>query len=139
MKKPDIKIFGEHTIHTRCDAFFREDFFGDLEWAKEVCKGRKVDGMYREFYPDFSCKKDHPKLIEYPPISKTDNLIRIQGTFNFVDDSMGELYLACSYFAEIGEEYYTFFSCDWDNHERSEWVIWTPNTKHFNKRKKEVA
>ena len=34
MKKPDIKIFGEHTIHTQCDASFREDFFGDLEWAK---------------------------------------------------------------------------------------------------------
>ena len=111
MKKPDIKIFGEHTIHTRCDAFFREDFFGDLEWAKGVCKGRKVPcessfdsrgHYYREFYPDYSCKKDHPKLIEYPPISKTDKLIRIQGTFNFVVDSMAELYLACSYFSEIG-------------------------------------
>ena len=147
MKKPDIKIFGEHTIHTRCDAFFREDFFGELKWAKEVCKGRKVPcessfdsrgHYYREFYPDYSCKKDHPKLIEYGR-PKGDKLPFIQGIFNYLDDSMGELYLACSYFAEIGEEYYTFFSCDWDNHERSEWVIWTPNTKHFNKRKKEVV
>ncbi len=138
MRKPDIKIFGEHTIHTRCDAFYREDFFGDLKWAKGVCKGRKVNGMYREFYPDYSCKKDHPKLIEYGR-PKGDNFPYIQGIFNFLNDSMGELYLACSYFAEIGEEYYTFFSCDWDNHERSEWVIWTPNTKHFNKRKKEVV
>ena len=134
MKKPDIKIFGEHTIHTRCDAFFREDFFGDLKWAKEVCKGRKVNGMYREFYPDYSCKKDHPKLIEYET-PKEDNLPFIQGIFNYLDDSMGDLYLACTYFAEINEEYYTFFSADLDSHDgRCEWVIWTPNTKHFNER-----
>jgi len=142
MKKPDIKTFGEHTIHTRCDAFFRGDFFGDLKWAKEVCKGtyaQKVNGVYREFYPDYSCKKYHPKLIEYES-PKEDNLPYIQGIFNYLDDSMGDLYLACCYFAEIGEEYYTFFSADWDNHDgRCEWVIWTPNTKHFNKRKKEVA
>jgi len=138
MKKPDIKIFGEHTIHTRCDAFFREDFFGDLKWAKEVCKGRQVPcessfdsrgHYYREFYPDYSCKKDHPKLIEY-------DHEHIQGIFNYLDDSMGDLYLACTYFAEINEEYYTFFSADWDNHEGGcEWVIWTPNTEHFNDRK----
>ena len=153
MKKPDIKIFGEHTIHTRCDAFFREDFFGDLEWAKGVCKGRKVPcessfdsrgHYYREFYPDYSCKKDHPKLIEYGR-PKGDKLPYIQGIFNYLDDSMGELYLACSYFAEIGEEYYVFFSHSihksekYGEQDHYDWCIWTPNTKHFNKRKKEVV
>ena len=117
MKKPDIKAFAEKTIHQSCDAFVRGD---SLE-----------DKFSFPFYGELSCKKKYPKLISYE-----DG--HIQGRFNFVGGSIGDLYLLCSHYAEIGEEYYTFFSADWDNHdERCEWVIWTPNTKHFNDRKKE--
>ena len=113
MKKPNLKAFAEKAIHTSCDAFYCEIFF---------------DGEHNEFYGELSCKKKHPELISYE-----DG--HIQGTFHFVNYSAGDLYLACSYFAEIGEEYYCFFTAEREN---PEWVIWTPNSEHYNERSKET-
>ena len=115
MKKPDIKAFGKKAINTSQDAFHIEVFFPS-------------GNMQAEFYGELSCKKKHPDLIHYE-----DG--HIQGTFHFVSASKADLFLACSYFSEIGEEYYCFYTGDLD---KPEFVIWTPNTKHFNKRKKEV-
>ena len=88
------------------------------------------------FYGELSCKKKYPKLISYE-----DG--HIQGRFNFVGGSIGDLYLLCSHYAEIGEEYYVFWSHSIHTSEKFgekdffDWVVWTPNSEHTNDLKKE--
>ena len=123
MKKPNLKVFAEKTINSSCDAFVREDFF-------------PIGGMHPEFYEELSCKKKYPKLISYE-----DG--HIQGRFDFVGESVGDLYLLCSHYAEIGEEYYVFWSHSIHTSEKFgekdffDWVVWTPNSEHYNDLKKE--
>jgi hypothetical protein len=119
MKKPDLKAFAKRAIDQSCDAYYYDVFFGS-------------GGMCPEFYGELSCKKKHPKLIDYE-----DG--HIQGRFNFLKDadyggSIGDLYLLCSHYAEIGEEYYVFW---WGNSKEQRWVVWIPNSEHYNDLKKE--
>ena len=125
MKKPNLKAFAEKAIESSPDAFYCEDFF---EWEN------------REFQPTLSCKKEHPKVVRH------GNDRTIQGVYHFVSESVGDLYLVCSYFAEIGEEYYVFWSHSIHKSEKFgeqdhfNWVVWTPNMKHqFNHDKEENA
>ena len=121
MKKPNLKAFAEKAIHTSCDAFYCEIFF---------------DGEHNEFYGELSCKKKIPKLISYE-----DG--HIQGRFNYLGEPLGDLYLLCSHYAEIGEEYYVFWSHSIHSSEKFgekdffDWVVWTPNSEHYNDIKKE--
>ena len=130
MKKPNLKAFAEKAIHTSCDAFYCEIFFGEL-FAPE--------DKHREFYPDISCKKKHPA----PFFVDRDVDGSIQGRFNYLGESVGDLYLLCSHYAEIGEEYYVFWSHSIHTSEKFgekdffDWVVWTPNSEHYNDLKKE--
>ena len=131
MKKPDIKTFGEGAIHTRCDAFMDDSFI-----VPHIFEDKTVWKAGQEFSPDYSCSPELPEVIAYEGE-------HMQGTFNFVSDSKAELYLACSYFREIGQRYFVFFSHTvhttekYGEQDHFDWCIWTPNTKHLNKRKKE--
>ena len=139
MKKPKLKDFGKGAIHTRCDAFMDDEFIKPHIWEDKTKKGdtRIEWEAGQEFYPEYSCKPELPKIIEYEGGY-------YQGSYNFVDDSKAELFLACSYFAEIGEEYYVFYCHSvhttekYGEQDHFEWIIWTPNIKHMNKRQ-EVA
>tara|TARA_R110002126_G_scaffold82971_1_gene202931 strand:+ start:527 stop:892 length:366 start_codon:yes stop_codon:yes gene_type:complete len=120
MKNPNKlhkKHFVELAHHSRCPAHFRLDFFSLEE-----------SGTGREFYPDLSSERMHPEC-------KFQNDPRyIQGTFMFLSESASDLYLMCSYYAEIGEPYYVFF----DAHNEEDgafdflrgWVIWLPERKY---------
>ena len=94
------------------------------------------DGEHNEFYGELSCKKKIPKLINYE-----DG--HIQGRFNYLGEPLGDLYLLCSHYAEIGEEYYVFWSHSIHTSEKFgekdffDWVVWTPNSEHYNDIKKE--
>ena len=140
IKKPNIKAFGKGAIHSRCDAF-KDDAFVIPHCWEDATKENGIRVQWeggQEFYPHYSCKHELPEIIEYEGGY-------MQGTYNFVNDSKAELFLACSYFAEMGWEYYVFFSHSihksekYGEQDHYDWCIWTPNTKHFNKRKKEVV
>jgi hypothetical protein len=112
------RAFADTAIHTSCDAFFREDFFAYSEGEAG-----------HEYYPKLSCGKKLPKWQELEDFGSTDGIEKIKGTFHFLTDSAADLHLVCSHFADIGEDYYVFFNVS----ETSGWVIWTPNTEHYNK------
>jgi hypothetical protein len=115
------KAFADKAIHSSCDAFWREDFF-DYSPGKYGYAGG-------EYYPELSWNMEP---IPEPIIEEEDHM-RVQGTFHFVGDSVADLHLVCSHFADIGEDYYVFFQADWDGNTDSEWVVWTPNAEHYNK------
>ena len=67
----------------------------------------------------------------YPePVFRNDARY-IQGIFQYLSASASDLYLMCSYYAEISEPYYVFFNVE--NEEGfsndSGWVIWLPERK----------
>ena len=117
---PKIKLhkknFVELAHHTSCQAHFREDFFG---FAKEA-------GTGHEFYPDLSSERTYPE-----PVFRNDPRY-IQGIFQYLSASASDLYLMCSYYAEIGEPYYVFFNVENEDEgylDDSGWVIWLPERK----------
>ena len=117
------KAFADQAIHSSCDAFFREDFFSYIAGDNGYAGG--------EYYPELSCKA---KLPTPGNMSTTyEGEMWVQGTFHFLTDSAADLHLVCSHFADIGEDYYVFFQADWDGNTEQEWVVWTPNTEHYNK------
>ncbi len=111
------KNFVELAHHSRCPAHFRLDFFSLRE--KDIG---------HEFYPDLSSERTYPE-----PVFRNDARY-IQGTFMYLSESASDLYLMCSYYAEIGEPYYVFF----DAHSEEDgafdflrgWVIWLPERKY---------
>ena len=109
------KAFVELAHHTSCQAHFREDFFSSTE-----------GGTGHEFYPELSSERMHP---EY----KFRNDARyIQGIFQYLSESASDLYLMCSYYAEISEPYYVFFNVENEDEgylDDSGWVIWLPERK----------
>jgi len=113
-KELSKKAFADQAIHTSCDAFLREDFFGY----------RKGEAG-QEYYPELSCGKDLPICS----FSDDEDDLTIQGVFHLLTNSASDLWLVCSHFADIGEEYYVFFNVS----ETSGWVVWTPNSEHYNK------
>jgi hypothetical protein len=117
-KELSKKAFADQAIHTSCDAFFREDFFAY----------RKGEAG-QEYYPELSCGKDLPICS----FSDDEDDLTIQGVFHHLTNSASDLWLVCSHFADIGEEYYVFFQADWDGNTDQEWVVWTPNSEHYNK------
>ena len=121
-KELSKKAFADQAIHTSCDAFFREDFFGY----------RKGEAG-QEYYPELSCGKKLPKWQDLKDFGSNDGIETIQGRFNYLTNSASDLWLVCSHFADIGEEYYVFFQADWDGNTDQEWVVWTPNSEHYNK------
>ena len=109
------KNFVELAHHSSSQAHFREVFFS---W--------EGSGAGREFYPDLSSERTHPK-----PVFRNDHRY-IQGIFMYVTESVSDLYLICSYYAEIGEPYYVFFNVENKEEENSNdsgWVIWLPERK----------
>ena len=108
------KNFVELAQHTSCQAHFRLDFFSLRE--KDIG---------HEFYPDLSSERTYPE-----PVFRNDPRY-IQGIFQYLSASASDLYLICSYYAEIGEPYYVFFNVE--NEEGfsndSGWVIWLPERK----------
>jgi len=136
MKKPNLKAFAKKAIHTRCDAFMDDEFIvGNLSDNKTVWEAGQ------EFYPEYSCSPELPEVIPYE-----GNYM--QGIYNCVTANSAKkgskaLLSTCSYFAEIGEEYYVFWchtihkTEKYGEQDHFDWCIWTPNTKHYNDRKKE--
>ena len=117
------KNFVEHAHHSRCPAYFRDDFFSLEE-----------GGRRREFYPDLSSEKMHPEYkFRFEKELKNDARY-IQGTFMFLSESASDLYLICSYYAEIGEPYYVFFDAHYEEDGAFDflrgWVIWLPERKY---------
>ena len=124
--KLDKKPFVEQAINTRCRAFRNHIWFGTT--GDNVVK----DGlMGQEFYPELSCKKAPPEP-EINGVYDSD----IQGTMCFMDmdGGMANLYLACNYYNEIGEDYFVFWDCRDADHENgiTQWVIWLPNVDYPN-------
>ena len=117
--KLDKKPFVEQAINTRCHAFFNELWF----------KYQNAGG-HEEYYPELSCNKKLPKL-DMCPLNGG-----IQGTMCFMDmdGGMANLYLACNYYNEIGEDYFVFWDCRDADHENgiTQWVIWLPNVDYPN-------
>ena len=114
MKKLDKKAFVEQAYHTSCQAHFREDFFSYQEGEAG-----------HEFYPHLSCNDDPPQW-EFIEEGSND----IQGRFYYLTESASDLYLICSYYAEIGTPYYVFFNASEDEEiDPSGWVIWLPEEK----------
>ena len=109
------KNFVELAHESRCAAHFRADFFSLEE-----------SGTGREFYPDLSSERTHPEFV-----FRNDPRY-IQGIFMYLSESASDLYLICSYYAEIGEPYYVFFNDqEWEeNSGNSGWVIWLPERKY---------
>ena len=112
-KELSKKAFADQAIHTSCDAFFREDFF-DYSPGKYGYAGG-------EYYPELSCNME--------PIPEPGDRMCVQGTFHFLNNSASDLWLVCSHFADIGKDYFVFFNVS----ETSGWVVWTPNSEHYNK------
>lgn len=109
------KNFVELAHHLRCPAHFRNDFFS------------YTGGTGREFYPDLSSEKSHPEFV-----FRNDGRY-IQGTFMYLSESASDLYLSCSYYAEIGEPYFVFFNIENEDGgylDNSGWVIWLPERKY---------
>ena len=117
-KELSKKAFADQAIHTSCDAFFREDFFAYSEGEAG-----------QEYYPELSCGKKLPKWQDLKDFGSNDGIETIQGRFNYLTKSASDLWLVCSHFADIGEEYFVFFNVS----ETSGWVVWTPNSEHYNK------
>ena len=121
------RAFADKAIHSSCNAFWREDFF-DYSPGKYGYAGG-------EYYPELSWNME--PIPEPIPIEEED--MRVQGTFHFVDKSVSDLHLVCSHFADIGEDYYVFWSHSIHTSEKFgekdffDWVIWTPNTEHYSK------
>jgi len=122
------RAFADTAIHTSCDAFWREDFFDYSPGEYGYAGG--------EYYPKLSWNME--PIPEPIPIEEED--MRVQGTFHFVNDSVSDLHLVCSHFADIGEDYYVFFNDqpytigdDPTIHPYQDWCVWTPNTEHYNK------
>ena len=119
----DKKAFVTHAIGTRCHAFFDEYWFS-------YQKGE----MGQEFYPELSCKKTPPDW-DFEGDDQEINGTKINGTMCFMDMDGGiaNLYLACNYFNEIGEDYFVFWDCRDADHDNgiTQWVIWLPNEKHL--------
>ena len=115
----DKKAFVTHAIGTRCHAFFDELWFSYRDGE-----------MGQEFYPELSCNKtpqDYKDSVDYE---------EIKGTMCFMgmDGGMADLYLACNYYNEIGEDYFVFWDCRDADHENgiTQWVIWLPNVNYSN-------
>ena len=119
MKNPDKlhkKHFVELAHHSRCPAHFRLDFFSLRE--KDIG---------HEFYPDLSSERTYPEPVF------GDDARYIQGTFMYLSESVSDLYLMCSYYAEIGEPYFVFFNVENEDEgslDNSGWVIWLPERKY---------
>ena len=123
--KLDKKPFVEQAINTRCRAFRNHIWFGTT--GDNVVK----DGlMGQEFYPELSCNKTPPDW------DAEDDDQEINGTMCFMgmDGGMANLYLACNYYNEIGEDYFVF--CDFRDADYengiTQWVIWLPNVNYSN-------
>ena len=110
----DKKAFVEQAYHTSCNAYFREDFFIPDPSTHSP----------QEFYPELSYKQ---QLKQFRHIDDDDETHDIQGRFYFLTESASDLYLMCSYYAEIGTPYFVFFHVagKGDNNP-SGWVIWLP-------------
>ena len=108
----DKKAFVEQAIETRCNAFFDEWWFSFQEGE-----------MGQEFYPELSCKKTPPDWD-----AEGDDE-EINGTMGFMDmtGGMANLYLACNYYYEIGEDYFVFWDCRDEDINKHRWMIWLPN------------
>ena len=134
---------GRKAIHGSCDAFMDDEFIKPHAWLDKSKKaGIRVEWKPgNDFFPHLSCKAELPEIIEYEGGY-------YQGVYHFVaantmkKDSRA-LSAACSWFKEIGEEYYVFWchsiheSHKYGEQDQYDWVIWTPNFKHYNKRKVE--
>ena len=109
------KNFVELAHHTSCQAHFRLDFFSLRE-----------NDIGHEFYPDLSSERTYPE-----PVFRNDPRY-IQGIFQYLSASASDLYLMCSYYAEISEPYYVFFNVENEDEgylDDSGWVIWLPERK----------
>ena len=111
MIQQDKKAFVEQAIETSCLAFFDEWWFSFQEGE-----------MGQEYYPELSCKKTPPE-VETNPHNEG-----IQGTMCFIDMTGGiaNLYLACNYYNEIGEDYFVFWDCRDEDIHKHRWLIWLP-------------
>ena len=119
----DKKAFVTHAINTRCHAFFDELWFSFKEFE-----------MGQEFYPELSCNKTPPDWDAEGDQILNDQEINGTMCFMGMDGGMANLYLACNYYNEIGEEYYVFWDCRDADHENgiTQWVIWLPNVNFPN-------
>ena len=119
--KLDKWPYANQAIIQTCDAFFRDDFFLHVN--------RKYQEGGQEYRHDLSCGKDLPKLT----LSDDEDDLTIQGIFNFLTNSVSDLWLVCSYFAERDEDFFVFYDVnDIENKDENGWVIWLPNAKHYN-------
>ncbi len=117
------KVFVDKAIKGSCDAHLTEDLFSYEE-------GEAGPG----YHPELSCGKKLPRWQGLKDFGDTDGGVRIQGRFNFLGECVSDLYLVCSHFADIGEDYYVFWSHTIHaEKDFFDWVIWTPNSEHYNK------